>query len=248
MLRPSRTSAARRQGRARLAPSQTAAASSKVIPAGLCASGALSRMQTNSAWAPDPLTPKTWSPTSNSVTAAPTASTSPANSMPRIFRFGRRRPVKNRLMKNSALRSPQSVRLTVVAWILTRTSSSFGTGRSTSARRRTSGGPYLSWTTALISPPLADRWFWSLRPLPYRYVMVKSTITPPMCAELGADDRPLRSQESGEEAGDEVSGGAESAVRPVDGRGVNPHENLVFFGDGGSTSSIRRASGRPYLS
>ena len=66
------------------APSQTAAASSKLMPAGMCATGALSRMQTNSAWAPKPLTPKTRSPTSNSVTAAPTASTSPANSMPRI--------------------------------------------------------------------------------------------------------------------------------------------------------------------
>ncbi len=144
MLRPFRRPAFRRHASARLAPSQTAAASSKVMPAGLCASGALSCMQTNSACAPKPLTPKTWSPTSNSVTAAPTASTSPASSMPRIFRFGRRRPVKKREMNELALRSPQSVRLTVVAWILTRTSSSLGTGRSTSSSRRTSGGPYLS--------------------------------------------------------------------------------------------------------
>src|SRR5215218_2462727 len=54
-------------------------------------------------------------------------------------------------MNGFALRQPQSDRLTVVAWILTRTSSSFGTGRSTSSTRRTSGGPYRSWTTALIS-------------------------------------------------------------------------------------------------
>ena len=45
------------------------------------------------------------------MTAAPTASTSPANSMPRIRRFGRRRPVKKRLMNGFALRSPQSVRV-----------------------------------------------------------------------------------------------------------------------------------------
>ena len=37
-----------------IAPSQTAAASSKLMPAGLCASGPLSRTQTNSACAPKP--------------------------------------------------------------------------------------------------------------------------------------------------------------------------------------------------
>ena len=100
-----------------------------------------------------PRIPKTLSPTLNSVTAAPTASTSPASSLPRILRFGRRRPVKKREMNDSALRSPQSLRLTVEAWILTRTSSSLGTGRSTSSSRSTSGGPYLSYTTALISSP-----------------------------------------------------------------------------------------------
>jgi hypothetical protein len=41
---------------------------------------------------PSPLLPKTWSPTANSVTAAPTASTSPANSLSRIRFLGRRRP------------------------------------------------------------------------------------------------------------------------------------------------------------
>src|SRR5215813_1052968 len=51
----------------------------------------------------------------------------------------------------SPWRTPVSVRLTVVARTLTRTSLSLGTGRSTSASRRTSGGPYLSKTTALIS-------------------------------------------------------------------------------------------------
>ena len=50
--------------------------------------------------------------------------------------------------KGCGFRQPQSDRVTVVAWTLTRTSSSFGVGRSTSSSRRTSGGPYLSWTTA----------------------------------------------------------------------------------------------------
>src|SRR5256885_9683240 len=67
MLRPSRRSPFRRQASARLAPSQTAAASSKLMPAGLCANGALSGTQTYSAFAPDPMTPKTSSPTSNWV-------------------------------------------------------------------------------------------------------------------------------------------------------------------------------------
>ena len=59
-------------------------------------------------------------------------------------RLGRRRPANSRHMNGSAARRWQSVRLTVVAWILMRTSSSLGAGRSTSSSRRTSGGPYLS--------------------------------------------------------------------------------------------------------
>jgi hypothetical protein len=56
-----------------------------------------------------------------------------------------------------AARNPQSDWVTVVAWILTRTSSSLGTGRSTSSSRSTSGGPYRSKTTALMrSLPLTD--------------------------------------------------------------------------------------------
>ena len=55
-----------------------------------------------------------------------------------------------------AARMWQSVWLTVVARTLTRTSSSSGAGRSTSSTRRTSGGPYLSCTTALMaSQPLS---------------------------------------------------------------------------------------------
>ena len=59
-------------------------------------------------------------------TAAPTASTSPASSAPRIRSFGRRKPLKKRHRNGFAARTWQSVRLTVVAWILTRTSSSVG--------------------------------------------------------------------------------------------------------------------------
>src|SRR6266568_2102267 len=117
MLRPARRSPFRRQASARLAPSQTAAASSKLMLAGLCAKGAVSGTQTYSACAPDTMTPKTSSPTWNPVTVAPTASTSPASSMARI---------------------------------LTRTSSSLGTGCSTSSSRSTSGGPYLEWMTAFM--------------------------------------------------------------------------------------------------
>jgi hypothetical protein len=85
MLRPLRMSARRRPIRARITPSQTAAASSKLTPAGLGASGALSRMQTYSACTPNvqALTPKT-------------ASTSPDSSLPRIRYRGRNRPVTSR--------------------------------------------------------------------------------------------------------------------------------------------------------
>ena len=110
-------------------------------------------MHTNSACAPKchALTPKTSSPTANWVTAAPVASTVPASSVARILHFGRRRPLISRLTTGSPARIPQSVRLTVVAWTLTRTSSGLGVGLATSSSRRTSGGPYLSQTTALIS-------------------------------------------------------------------------------------------------
>src|SRR5262245_38996236 len=152
---PCRSCAGRRHPRARIAPSQTAAASSKLIPAGLRVSAALSRMQTNSACAPNrhALTPKTWSPGVNSVTAGPVVSISPATSVPRIFHLGRGKPLMNRLKNGWPRRTPVSVRFTVVARTLIRTSLSLGTGRWTSSSRRTSGGPYLSKATALISSP-----------------------------------------------------------------------------------------------
>jgi hypothetical protein len=144
---------------ARIPPSQTAAAASKVVSTGTCATAAPSAMQTNSACVPNfhGLMPNTRSPTSNLVTARPVVSTTPARSLPRMRLLGRRRPVKKRDTNSSALRIPVSVRLTVAAWILTSTSSSLGTGRSTSSMCRTSGGPYLSKTTALmklLSPPV----------------------------------------------------------------------------------------------
>src|SRR2546423_2905630 len=119
-------------------------------------------MQRYSAYAPNltPLVPKPWSPTANSSPPAPTASTSPANSLPRIRCFGRRMPEIERLMtviagplRRLASRVAQSPRVTAVARTLTRTSPSFGAGRSTSSSRKTSGGPYLSYTTALMSRP-----------------------------------------------------------------------------------------------
>ena len=130
MLLPFRTSAGRRPIRARITPSHTAAASSKPTPTGLCASAALSGMQTNSACAPNvqALTPKTSSPALNSVTAGPAASTTPASSLPRIRCRGRRRPVSRRATGGLPRRVSVSDRLTVVARILIRTWSRSGDG------------------------------------------------------------------------------------------------------------------------
>jgi hypothetical protein len=100
-----------------IAPSQTAAASAKLMLPGMVASDACSRTQTYSACVPKrpALTPKTRSPTANSLTAAPIASTSPASSVPRIGLFGRSRLLKKRTMNGSGRRKPQSVLFTVVA-------------------------------------------------------------------------------------------------------------------------------------
>jgi hypothetical protein len=95
------------------------------------------------AWAPNgsPLKPNTRSPTAKDVTLGPTASTSSANSVPRILTFGRGSPVRTRTKKGRPARKPQSVRFTVVAWTLTRTWLSLRVGLATSAIRTTSGGP-----------------------------------------------------------------------------------------------------------
>ncbi len=76
-------------------PSGIAAASSNVSAAGFRAMTPLSGTITYSAFAP-PLMPNTSSPTWSSVTPAPTLSTLPANSVPRLVRLGRRMPIKRR--------------------------------------------------------------------------------------------------------------------------------------------------------
>jgi hypothetical protein len=75
------------------------------------------------------------------ATLWPTASTVPANSVPRTVTLGRGSPVRARTKKGLPARKPQSVRFTVVAWTLTSTWLSLGVGLSTSAIRTTSGGP-----------------------------------------------------------------------------------------------------------
>ena len=85
-----------------------AAASSIWMPAGLWASALAAQhgdvLRVRSAGD----MPNTASPTSNSVTAAPVATTTPATSIPMIRRLGRQRPVKKRVKNGSAARKPQS--------------------------------------------------------------------------------------------------------------------------------------------
>jgi hypothetical protein len=95
---------------------------------------------TYSAFEP-PLIPKTSSPGAKPLTAAPTCSTTPANSIPATGRFGRVNPVKTRANQYSLLRTPQSLRVTLDERTRTSTSFSFGSGRGTSSIRSTSGGP-----------------------------------------------------------------------------------------------------------
>ena len=83
-----------------------AAASSKVKFAGMVATDASSGIVRYSACAPNrpSIYPNTLSPTSKEVTPLPTASTSPANSVPRTLRFGLTSPVRNLKMKGLAAR------------------------------------------------------------------------------------------------------------------------------------------------
>ena len=140
----------------------TAAASSNVRPAGLSASPS-SGAATYSANAPPlrhcmPLTvsPKTSSPTRNRETRTPTASTTPAMSIPGTGCLGRRRPPP---MIRSTYGTPSTVCQTS-AWTdaartRTSTSSSRTTGRGTSRTTSASGDPYRSWTTALMRRAVA---------------------------------------------------------------------------------------------
>ena len=149
---------------ASMSPSQTAAASSKETLAGLCVVGQDSGRHTYSACAPKwrrdtPKTasPKTASPGANAQTLVPTASTSPASSLPRMIARGRRRPLNGLATSGSPRRKPQSVRFTVVARTRISTSSYAGTGLGRSSRRRTSsGGPYLVCTLAFMGRPSAS--------------------------------------------------------------------------------------------
>src|SRR5437773_3700679 len=119
---------------------------------GLVSSAPFSGRQKYSAWAPNwnPVLPNTSSPARNRVTLPPTDSMVPANSAPRMCLLGFHSPFMNLTRNGSAFLSRQSAAQTVVAWMRTKTSLSFGTGVSTSATWTTSGGPYRSYTAALM--------------------------------------------------------------------------------------------------
>jgi len=130
-----------------------AAASSYVILAGFIVNAAVSGRHVYSAYAPNlnPQEAKTLSFFLNDLTFFPTSSITPANSNPSIFTFvGLNKPLKSLARKGSAFRIRQSPAVTVVEYILIKTSFSFGTGFSTSFNWRTSGGPYFVYTIAFI--------------------------------------------------------------------------------------------------
>jgi hypothetical protein len=95
--------------------------------------GAASSIARYSAWAPVPANPKTASPGWKRETRAPVATTTPANSPPRIARRGPRSPMARRpRTENAPGKSParcrQSADVTVVARTETRISVSRGAG------------------------------------------------------------------------------------------------------------------------
>jgi hypothetical protein len=121
-----------------------AAASVNVSPAGFLTSWAAGAA-TYWAKAParaSPVVPSTSSPGARSLTRPPTASTTPATSLPRTGRFGRRSPELTRPMYGTPVTVAQSGALTLVARIRIRTSSAptGGTGISSSRSTR-SGAP-----------------------------------------------------------------------------------------------------------
>src|ERR687891_426511 len=100
--------------------------------------------------------PNTSSPGRRSVTFVPTASTTPATSVPRTGVRGRRSPDLSRTMYGTPVTVIQSGVFTLVACTRIRTSSSPTDGRSTSSTRSTrSGAPYVFWTMAFIAPPFS---------------------------------------------------------------------------------------------
>ncbi len=78
------------------------------------------------------LYPNTLSPTWKDVTPLPTASIRPANSVPRTVDRGLTTPGRGLMKKGLVARQEESVRFTVVAWILTSTALSTVVGRSPS--------------------------------------------------------------------------------------------------------------------
>src|SRR5918994_5453411 len=95
--------------------------------------------------------PNTSSPGWRSVTYLPTASTTPAMSVPRTGAAGRQSPDFSRVTYGTPATVTQSGVFTLLARTRIRTSSSPTAGRSTSPILSTSSGaPYLSWTIAFI--------------------------------------------------------------------------------------------------
>ncbi len=95
--------------------------------------------------------PNTWSPTLNSVTPGPTASTTPARSTPRTGCFGRRKPVIGRIITIGSPRIPrQSSELSDAARMRTRIGSVPISGLGVSVSSRTAGEPYRCWATTFM--------------------------------------------------------------------------------------------------
>src|ERR1035437_7468174 len=146
----------RRPWRAVRAAIGRAAACSKPMLVGLGAT-APADTATRSARPPSPTVPKTSSPTWKPVTFAPTASTTPATSEPRIT--GRRglrspRPIIGRATYGSRCRKGRSYGLRPTARPRTRICPSPATGGSTSVDSKPSGPPYRRKTRARILSPL----------------------------------------------------------------------------------------------
>ena len=89
------------------------------------------------------LSPYTSSPGRNRVTPSPTSSTRPAMSDPSVRQAGNRSP-PIRAYAGDPRRHSQSLRLTEVAAIFTRTWPAAGEGIGTSSTRSNSGDPYRS--------------------------------------------------------------------------------------------------------
>ncbi len=128
------------------APKGTDAASANGMPGGIGETAAVSAIARYSAFAPRSPMPNTRWPGRKRETSAPTASTTPANSMPGIGWRGPTMPKASRSgsRKMASARSPRSrasPEVTVLAWTRTSTSPRRIAGGGTSSTRSTSGGP-----------------------------------------------------------------------------------------------------------